>query len=965
MAETPPDQKNKNVAMHLHEVLAAEFVALHGEPPPGTATPVPLPGNLPKKEAAELQAQEQQKHLTKIWGAVHGLEEKRAALCISGGGIRSATFALGVLQGLARCGLLEKISLPLHVSGGGYIGGWLAAWIQRANGGLKEVSTNLAQPRDDTRPNPEPTQMQNLRSYSNYLSPRLGLLSADTWTLVATYLRNLILNWLVLIPLIAAVLTIPWFYAATLMTTPPPDTWIPLVLGGICLIFGVAYMGLNLPSVEKKNQEEKTPGEKKKARDEKSFLLFCLLPLTLGAVLVTTHWAWFTNHGGKVPEFPLLPGMQPHSSSFFIWFGVVVHVAAWAISLFRAHGFRLLELLAVMASGATGGILLWVAAIKLFPQPLQFAELYTCFGIPLFLGLFLAALIAFAGLSSRWTDDPDREWWARANGWLLIVALGWMVLSGLVLFGPFLFTAAVSAITGSIAGIITVLAGRSSAIPANEKQKGKAGPLAMAFSKASSLAAMTFIAVLVILIIFAITWVVEKIVIKLDDVDWNLETTSRALGKVAHQLNIILYTPWWLVILVGLALALIGSLMACVINPNRFSMHAMYRDRLIRAYLGASNRKRNPNPFTGFDENDNPKMRDLWPKDKFGGKLMPVINIALNLVKGKNLAWQERKAASFTVSPLHCGSYVVGYRKTDGAEGQSYGGEQEKSSASKELHYGGEDGISLGTAIAISGAAASPNMGYHSSPLVTFILTLLNVRLGAWLGNPGPAGDETFPLGFPRVSVRPIIDEAFGLTDDSNPYVYLSDGGHFENLGLYEMVLRRCHYIVVSDAGQDPICSFADLGSAVRKIRIDLGIPIDFDEPMSIFARSNKKSQNKSGRSCAIGRIRYSVVDGGGVADGVLIYIKPACYGEEPRDIYEYFKSNEAFPHESTADQFFSESQFESYRMLGAYTVGRVCPTQAADFESFIAGIKKSFLKPDELEKPNEQEEFPAPTPAQ
>ena len=79
------------------------------------------------------------------------------------------------------------------------------------------------------------------------------------------------------------------------------------------------------------------------------------------------------------------------------------------------------------------------------------------------------------------------------------------------------------------------------------------------------------------------------------------------------------------------------------------------------------------------------------------------------------------------------------------------------------------------------------------------------------------------------MSVRPIIAEAFGLTDDTNPYVYLSDGGHFENLGLYEMVLRRCHYIVVSDAGPGPDCSFADLGGAVRKIRIDLGISIDFD----------------------------------------------------------------------------------------------------------------------------------------
>lgn len=952
--------------MHLHEVLAMEFAELHDEPLPAElSAAVPLRTDLKVEDARKIQAQEQQKHLRNIWAAVHRLppQERRAALCISGGGIRSATFALGVLQGLARCGLLGKFHYLSTVSGGGYIGGWLAAWIQRAEGGLDEVSKNLANPRDDTRPNPEPTQMQNLRSYSNYLSPRLGLLSADTWTLVATYLRNLLLNWLVLIPLLAAALTIPWIYVAIMMKEPPPDTSIPFWLGAVFLVVGVAYMGIDLPATRMAREgSEKEREREKSGRSEKSFLWFCLLPLFLGAVCMTIYWAWFTTHGGETPKWPFLPGMKnEHTLPPFLWFGVVVHVLAWVVSLLRVHGFRPLEFLAVMASGAIGGTLLWVAAIHLFPQPLKVAELYACLAIPLFIGLFLIALIAFAGLSSRWTGDPEREWWARANGWLLILAGAWMVVTGLVVFGPWALDWAVSAITGAIAGIITVLAGRSSAVPANEKQSGKSGILTLIMSKASSFAAIIFIAVLVILIIKVTTRVAELIATQLGVV-WNLNTKSKILGETVHYLNVILYTPWWLITAIALALALFGILMACVINPNRFSLHAMYRDRLIRAYLGASNRERNPNPFTGFDENDNPRMHDLWLEKKFHGKLLPVVNIALNLVHGSKLAWQERKAASFTVSPLHCGSYAVGYRKTDGSPGQRYGSEEDISPGAdaatkpagepkKGPLYGGQEGISLGTAIAISGAAASPNMGYHSSPLVTFILTLLNVRLGAWLGNPGPAGDDTFQLGYPKFSVRPLIAEAFGLTDESNRYVYLSDGGHFENLGLYEMVLRRCHYIVVSDAGQDPACSFADLGGAVRKIRIDLGIPIDFG-PMSIFARSDE-IKDMSGRSCAVGKIRYSVVDGEDIPDGLLIYIKPACYGNEPRDIYEYFKSNADFPHESTADQFFSESQFESYRMLGAHTIGQIWPPLAPDptkpppptedptFENFIIKIKK------------------------
>jgi Patatin-like phospholipase len=946
---------DNNPSMHLHEVLAAEFTALHGQPAPnGSDLPVP-----PAKNAEEEKAREakQQRYLEDIWTAVHALPEKRAALCISGGGIRSATFALGVLQGLARCGLLEKFHYLSTVSGGGYIGSWLTAWIQRADKGLPDVVRDLAKPRADTRPNPEPKEIQNLRSYSNYLSPKLGLLSADTWTLVATYLRNLLLNWLVLIPLLAAALAVPWIYTAILMINPPPDSWVPFVIGAVGLVIGITYMGFNLPSAERK-----------RPRGQKQFLLWCLLPLTVGAFSMTIFWAWFTHYGGEVPEWPFFWGLGGHTSTVFLWTGIGIHVVSWLVTVVRAHGVRFLEFVVVVMAGAIGGGLLWVAAFELFPYPTKYTELYSCFAMPLFLGLFLLSLVAFAGLSSRWTGDEDREWWARANGWLLIVALGWIVLSALVIFGGFALGWAISAVTGLVSGVITALAGRSSKTAASDKQGGKTGIVGWLLSKASSFAALVFICVLAVLVTLALTCLVELIVSKLD-VDWDLDAKSATLGAVWHYLNVILYAPWWVISLVAVSVAGFGLVMTSVINPNRFSMHAMYRDRLIRAYLGASNQKRRPNPFTGFDPEDNPKMHEVWAREESGRKLMPVINIALNLVGGENLAWQERKATSFTASPLHCGSFQVGYRRTNAAPGQRYGSdekvspdEEPSSNQATTPMYGGREGMSLGTALAISGAAASPNMGYHSSPLVTFILTLLNVRLGAWLGNPGPHGDSTFNLGYPRFGVRPIIAEAFGLTDDTNPYVYLSDGGHFENLGLYEMVLRRCHYIVVSDAGQDPLCSFADLGDAVRKIRIDLGIPIEFVDPISIFARSEEKEQNRRGRVCALGKIKYSAVDGAGIPDGELVYIKPACYGEEPRDIYEYFRNHTAFPHEPTSDQFFSESQFESYRMLGIHSMEKVCPGAVGDFESFLEGVRKYLATspPKTPETPDEPKNPPS-----
>jgi hypothetical protein len=288
-------------------------------------------------------------------------------------------------------------------------------------------------------------------------------------------------------------------------------------------------------------------------------------------------------------------------------------------------------------------------------------------------------------------------------------------------------------------------------------------------------------------------------------------------------------------------------------------------------------------------------------------KLMHVINVALNLVGGERLAWQHRKAESCTISPLHSGSHYVGYRRS--------------------RYYGGSDGISLGTAVTISGAAVSSNMGYHSSSLVTFVLTLLNARLGWWLGNPGIAGGRTFRNAYPRSSIWPVLLEAFGLTDDSRPEVLLSDGGHFDNLGLYEMVLRRCHFIVAVDGSQDADGKFADLGSALRKIRIDLGIPIEFHS-IDIFPRTHPAVKDghahACGKYCAIGCIQYSAVDPD-APSGVLVYIKPAVYGREPRDVIQYAATDPDFPHQSTLDQLFDEPQFESYRALGLHIINELC----------------------------------------
>jgi hypothetical protein len=265
------------------------------------------------------------------------------------------------------------------------------------------------------------------------------------------------------------------------------------------------------------------------------------------------------------------------------------------------------------------------------------------------------------------------------------------------------------------------------------------------------------------------------------------------------------------------------------------------------------------------------------------------------------------------VSPLHAGSRALGYRPA--------------------AQYA--EGLTLGNAITISGAAVSPQMGDHSKPFLTFLLTLFNARLGVWLGNPGVAGSRTWNRRDPGLGAGRLLDEMFGQTSRTSPFVYLSDGGHFENLGLYEMVARRCPTIVVVDAGCDPDYVFGDLGNAVRRVRIDLGIPVEFPSHPAMTAQG----QGHGNPHAAVGYIRYSAVDPA-LRDGRLLYVKATLSGDEPVDVMAYAAAHPAFPHEPTSNQWFGEAQLESYRALGRHTIDSVARTMPAG--SGVEGLMKS-----------------------
>jgi hypothetical protein len=352
-------------------------------------------------------------------------------------------------------------------------------------------------------------------------------------------------------------------------------------------------------------------------------------------------------------------------------------------------------------------------------------------------------------------------------------------------------------------------------------------------------------------------------------------------------------------------------------------MHNFYRNRLVRCYLGASHRERVPNPFTGFDEGDDVFLAKLTANNGYDGPY-PILNCALNLVHGKDLAWQERKAASFIMTPQHCG-YDVWYEKLL-RPGQWEKRGQQSNGYRPTANYAYPDGgFYIGTAMSISGAAASPNMGFHTSPALAFLMTVFNVRLGQWVGN--PRDPRSWKRAGPWLGLGYLLSELFGSTDDDSGYVYLSDGGHFENLGLYELVKRRCRFILASDAGEDKNLAFDDLASAIRKIRADMGIDIEIKTNKIIKVGTSPFSC----WHCAIGLIKYTqsdpplkkppAGDPNKVEDGVLVYIKPSLTSDESADVLNYKAHHPDFPHQPTADQWFTESQFESYRALGQHVV--------------------------------------------
>ncbi len=784
-----------------------------------------------------------------------GQTTKAVGLALSGGGVRSAAFSLGVLQALNHYGVIDNVHYLSTVSGGGYAGGAMVAAMSKtgefAFGGTRKMGASPAADVADT------AAVGHLRNYSNYLIP-FGL--RDVLTSVAIVLRGVIANLGSVVPvlLLAAALTI--WANPTVGDLTEPDIlgqkleWIPFPHFGVSIL--VALAGLAL------------------------FFLWALFR----SFLPQDERSEFRTYQRRVKSWrQRLAGELPGVAAKYL---VVLAIIAFAEfqSFVLSEMFRATD--AMAKNGAlAGAVSNWIQYLAAVTAP-------------------IAALVMFfrKQLGDMARDMAERSGWkdllsaflARAAVWVAGAALPlalWVVYLYLAYWGIFRPPEAVTppqpacptqevsgnvalnlpgqSISGDLTGKLTTEDCKPPAAEADGTNAEARAPLYPGYGHAPQ--------------------IVQRLALLGDHVGHPARVPTVALGYTVIGL-VMLFLAYWL-------------------KPNANSLHRLYRDRISKAFFF--------DPSQGAPFQDAMTSgRDFLPLDDMKIHEIdtlktpyPLINTTLN-VQGSDIANRRgRNGDFFLFSPLYTGSLATCYADTKALE---------------EL----APDLDFPTAIAVSGAAASANMGSKSVRALTPTLALLNVRLGYWLENPHylTAGGEA---GMRRRVWVYLYNEITGRLYEDTDLVYLTDGGHIENLGIYELLRRKCELIVVVDAEEDRDMRFTSFVTLQRYARIDLGVRFDVPwEPIGDTTRdwmgvgSSRKPEPPEGRSVSKGpHIAIGKIDYGAGQMGTLVYVKSSLTGDENDYIRDYARRYPTFPHESTGDQFFSEEQFEVYRALGFHAM--------------------------------------------
>lgn len=790
-----------------------------------------------------------------------------AGIGLSGGGIRSACFALGVLQGLAERDLLKRFDYISSVSGGGYLATSLQWWWHR---GKREDDPAVTPPEFGLGPDDFPygpaapaidqpgapaarvrarANLEFLRAHSSYLTPGRGLNALSMFGVLA---RTVVISILI---------------------------WIPLLTLFFCLLNGLddAFV-------------------KDRATDYG-------LASPLGAIIDP---AWIAT-GQACKDDPIhcfrYPAIYALALYLFYGAGVLFISAAVIFALLSrapqqiATKWGLAIYLAMVCISLLG--LLWFIFGDDLERPGASFRRYETFDLSMWLAVSVIGLTAVAFLIILLTEfftakSLTASYWLRRR---LEQFLGWSTIPSFIFLGIAIIPLAAyfianhlgrSGVAGSSVGLIGVLGGVFSALYGYYTFVRNISP-----SMAGQIAA-TLGSLLYIISTLTLSYILAVMHAQAADVF--------ATQSTATIVKFIISASIMLALIIG-----------AVANINYVGLHRFYRDRLMEAFMPTD--RSVVTMTTGYSAiADNLSIADITPWlhwDSLGRKLtprpFPLISTNVILINDSDAKTASRGGANFLISPLHIGSDRTGFRST------------------KEF-IDSTGPLTLATAMAASGAAANASAGFigtgiTTNPLVSSVMALLNMRLGIWIRNPFRDFQSFWPHIPTFLSPGLPLDPLRRKYRYDSGFVELTDGGHFENLALYELIRRKLPLIVIIDGEADSTISLASLVSARNRIEEDFHAKIDWPgegpERLVLYpAKGYPAGVRYSDAAFAVGKITYC-----DQSHGTLIYIKSTLIKEMDFATSGYLAANPAFPHQTTVDQFFDPQQFDAYRYLGHVSV--------------------------------------------
>ncbi|MBW6526576.1 patatin-like phospholipase family protein [Sphingomonas sp. RHCKR7] len=882
-------------------------------------------------------------------------------VALSGGGIRSATFSLGVLRAMSRAGVLHRVDYLSTVSGGGYAGAFYRSLfvptpMRGANAALESEkveewcmarATSLGA--DPLGSNIGRSAVEQLRQGGSFLSPNgpsdnlyAALIAVRNWAAVALVTGVALLGLFLLVQLPRAAL--PWpsvrnLHEAVLTTRSAAS---PKVIAAESCSVEMRNVEGDL-RLRCRKAAAYAPRPQAAARTTgpllgASWLWFAalvLVPLWTGPVA----WGyWLTRNGSRVPRRRLLRLLSGTT-------GIAILLAVVGALGVRFAGRADLTALAFGLLGASGA-----------GAPLAYAA-----------ALWRNSREEDVDVQDRPRSDDAAAILAQENRirtklsrWLLKGTQAVLLLAALALaddMGRIIYHLLLGDLpTGSDRLSAAVFGSASVAlIPAvrwllKRMDKGSLpdwpliAALVRRFAQALSLAIGVFLLGALLsawsALSYALVWHGAPVATNGAATTWG---TPEGMG--------------WLnpAILAGLALLVALTLGRFHGFLNQSSLAFFYAGRLRKAYLGASNVER----IAGGTAPDLELANDEIELAAYhhASVLAPLhlINVTINETTSRSsrVVQRDRKGKSLSISPA---GYVFTTRSpSDRAVAFSlFQGEQ----------------LPVSTWMGISGAAFSTGMGQLSSIGFSLLAGLSNLRLGYWWDSPFPGRiSERRAVGQHQSAVAKFTPAPAGADDLVQSYLlreirgayegthsnrwYLTDGGHYENTAAYELVRRRLRFVVLCDNGADPSYAFADLVNLIRKIRIDFEAETEFvdaDELDRLLGSGSAMrrtfgtldqlggeahAEHRSGPYAALARIRYLGLGDvkAGTPPTTLLLVKPRIAGAETPDVLRYKSANIEFPQQPTTDQFFDEAQWESYYRLGQLlgdAVFAVSPPDAA-----------------------------------